>query len=66
MLAIVVRGALVGPPGTAAAMIIERAEAGEWTDTVDHARFAGTAFTPPSVEEIEHWRDVVFGRDAVS
>jgi hypothetical protein len=48
-------------------------------DTVDHARFArllrhakltatgtraeGTAFDPPSAGEIEHWRDVVFGRD---
>lgn len=48
-------------------------------DEVDHARFArllrytrlgasrsrqGDApFAPPSNEEIEHWRDVVFGRD---
>jgi len=48
-------------------------------DTIDHARFArllrvthpmasgGRAddggFSPPSIEEIEHWRDVVFGRD---
>ena len=98
MLAIdVVLGALIGPPGTAAEMIIDRAEAGEWSpvlldlalfcamssvragDVVDHARFArllrhaqfaasgsrepGTPFTPPSPEEIEHWRDVVFGRD---
>ena len=47
-------------------------------DRVDHERFArllrhaqfaasgsrepGTAFEPPSLEEIEHWRDVVFGR----
>lgn len=99
MLAIdVVLGALIGPPGTAAERIIERAEAGEWTpvlldlalfcamssvrpdDPVDHARFArllrhaqlaasgsrepGTPFTPPSPEEIAHWRDVVFGRDS--
>jgi hypothetical protein len=98
MLAIdVVLGALIGPPGTAAEMIIERAEAGEWTpvlldlalfcamssirpeDQVDHARFArllrhaqfaasgsrspDEPFSPPSIEEIEHWRDVVFGRD---
>jgi len=98
MLAIdVVLGALIGPPGTAAEMVIARAEAGEWTpvlldlalfcamssvrpdDAVDHVRFArllrhaqfaasgsraeGTAFEPPSAEEIEHWRDVVFGRD---
>ena len=48
-------------------------------DVIDHVRFArllrraqplasysrepGTAFDPPSTEEIEHWRDVVFGRD---
>ena len=48
-------------------------------DIVDHARFArllrhsqfaasssrepGTAFEPPSLDSIEHWRDVVFGRD---
>ena len=48
-------------------------------DTIDHARFArllrhaelgasggrkaGASFSPPSPEEIEHWRDVVFGRD---
>ena len=48
-------------------------------DRVDHARFARLmrhaqlaashgrgddgAFAPPSIEEIEHWRDVVFGRD---
>ena len=48
-------------------------------DTIDHARFArllrhaqpmasgsrepNTAFAPPSDAEIEHWRDVVFGRD---
>ena len=47
-------------------------------DVVDHARFARllrhaqpmasnsrepyTAFNPPSEAEIEHWRDVVFGR----
>ncbi|MCA9713551.1 MAG: hypothetical protein H6713_12855 [Myxococcales bacterium] len=46
-------------------------------DTVDHARFArllryaqpaasrsrepGGAFTPPTLEEIEHWRAVVLG-----
>ena len=97
MLAIdVVLGALIGPPDTAADMVIARAEAGEWTpvlldlalfcamasvrpeDQVDHARFArllrhaqfaasgsreaGTAFAPPSIEEIEHWRDVALGR----
>jgi hypothetical protein len=28
-------------------------------------REPGTAFTPPSLAEIEHWRDVVFGRDVV-
>ncbi len=49
-------------------------------DTIDHVRFARllrhampmasgsrepcTAFEPPSLEEIEHWRDVVFGRDS--
>jgi hypothetical protein len=48
-------------------------------DRVDHARFArllrhaalsasssrepGTAFDPPSPEEIEHWRDVALGRE---
>jgi hypothetical protein len=48
-------------------------------DRVDHARFArllqhaqfaasggrepGGSFARPSAEEIEHWRDVVFGRD---
>lgn len=48
-------------------------------DEIDHVRFArllrhaqplashsrepGTAFDPPSAEEIEHWRDVVFGHD---
>ncbi len=98
MLAIdVVLGALIGPPGTAAEMVIARAESGEWTpvlldlalfcamssvrpeDTVDHARFArllrhvqfaasssrdeGAPFSPPSSEEIEHWRDVALGRD---
>ena len=98
MLAIdVVLGALIGPPDTAAEMVIARAEAGEWKpvvldlalfcamasvrpdDPVDHARFArllryaelapslgrqpdGT-FSPPSAEEIEHWRDVALGRD---
>jgi hypothetical protein len=47
-------------------------------DVIDHARFArllrhaqpqaslsrepNTAFAPPSEAEIEHWRDVVFGR----
>lgn len=96
MLAIdVVLGALIGPPGTAAEMVIARAEAGDWQpvvldlalfcamasvrpgDRVDHARFArllrharlaasadrdpGGSFAPPSAEEIEHWRDVVFG-----
>ena len=100
MLAIdVVLGALIGPPGTAAEMVIARAEAGEWQpvlldlalfcamssvrpgDHVDHARFArllrhaqpaasgarnpSGSFDPPSTEEIEHWRDVVFGRDQV-
>jgi hypothetical protein len=93
----IVLGALIGPPDTAAEMVIARAEAGEWTpvlfdlalfcamssvrpgDTVDYVRFArllrhaqlaaslsraeGGSFTPPSVEEIEHWRDVVFRRD---
>jgi hypothetical protein len=93
----IVLGALIGPPGCPAEMVIERAESGEWTpvildlalfcamssvrpdDRVDHARFArllrqttmsasgsrepGTAFDPPSPEEIEHWRDVVFGRE---
>lgn len=92
-----VLGALIGPPGTGAEMIIDRAEAGEWTpvvldlalycamasvrpgDAIDHARFArllryaelessgvrtpGMPLPPPSPEEIEHWRDVVFGRD---
>jgi hypothetical protein len=97
MLAIdVVLGALIGPPGTAAEMVIARAEAGEWqpvlldlalfcamssvrpNDEVDHARFArllrhvqfaasgsrepGAPFDPPSLEEIEHWRDVALGR----
>ena len=97
MLAIdVVLGALIGPPGTAAEMVIARAEAGEWQpvvldlalfcamssvrpeDTVDHARFARLlrhaqlapslgrnddgSFAPPSLEEIEHWRDVALGR----
>jgi hypothetical protein len=97
MLAIdVVLGALIGPPGTAAEMVIARAEAGEWQpvlldlalfcamssvrpgDRIDHARFArllrhaqlaasagrepSGSFAPPSAEEIEHWRDVVFGR----
>jgi hypothetical protein len=49
------------------------------SDRVDHPRFArllqhaqlaasrgreaGNAFAPPTLEEIEHWRDVVFGRD---
>lgn len=48
-------------------------------DAIDHARFARLlrhampmasgarepygAFTPPTTEEIEHWRDVVFGRN---
>jgi len=48
-------------------------------DVIDHARFArllrhaqpmasgsrapGAPFDLPSIEEIEHWRDVVFGRD---
>jgi hypothetical protein len=48
-------------------------------DTIDHVRFARllrhgqpmasgsrepyTAFAPPTVAEIEHWRDVVFGID---
>lgn len=48
-------------------------------DICDHARFARllryampmasgarkpyTAFTPPTDKEIEHWRDVVFGRN---
>ena len=48
-------------------------------DRVDHARFAkllrysafaasgarepGTPFEPPSADAIEHWRNVVFGRD---
>lgn len=48
-------------------------------DSIDHARFArllrhaqplasharepDTSFDPPSSAEIEHWRDVVFGRD---
>jgi hypothetical protein len=98
MLAIdVVLGALIGPSGCAAEMVIERAESGEWTpvlldlalfcamssvrpeDRVDHARFArllrhasfaasgsregGTAFEPPSSDEIEHWRNVALGRD---
>src|ERR1041385_1030321 len=98
MLAIdVVLGALIGPPGTAAEMVIARAEAGEWQpvlldlalfcamasvrpeDRVDHARFArllrhaqlaaslsreaAAPFARPSDAEIEHWRDVVFGRD---
>jgi hypothetical protein len=42
MLAIdVVLGALIGPPNSAADMIIARAEAGEWQPVVlDHARFA--------------------------
>jgi hypothetical protein len=97
MLAIdIVLGALIGPPGTAAELVIARAEAGEWRpvlldlalfcamasvrpeDAVDHARFArllrhaqfaasgsraeGEAFDPPSLEEIEHWRDVALGR----
>jgi hypothetical protein len=96
MLAIdVVLGALIGPPGTAAEMVIARAEAGEWQpvlldlalfcamasvrpgDRIDHARFAtllrhaqlaasagrepNGSFAPPSAEEIEHWRAVVFG-----
>lgn len=35
MLAIdVVLGALIGPPGTAAEMVIDRAERGEWTPVV--------------------------------
>ena len=94
MLAIdVVLGALIGPPDTAAELVIARAEAGEWQpvvldlalycamasvrpgDVVDHARFArllrharletslsrapDAPFTPPSPEEIEHWREVV-------
>jgi hypothetical protein len=92
----VVLGALIGPPGIPAEMIIDRAEAGEWSpvlldlalycamssvrpeDRIDHERFArllrhaqfaasgsrrpGEPFEPPSLEEIEHWRDVVFGR----
>ena len=97
MLAIdVVLGALIGPPDTAAELVIVRAEAGEWTpvlldlalfcamssvrpeDRVDHARFArllrhaqfaasgsraeGASFDPPSLAEIEHWRDVALGR----
>jgi hypothetical protein len=48
-------------------------------DVIDHARFARllryampmasgsraphAPFEPPSLDEIEHWRDVVFGRD---
>jgi hypothetical protein len=48
-------------------------------DVIDHARFArllrhahphasqsrpaSGSFDPPSTDEIEHWRDVVFGRD---
>jgi hypothetical protein len=98
MLAIdVVLGALIGPPGCAAELVLARAESGEWTpvlldlalycamssvrpeDRVDHARFArllrhvqfaasgsraqDAPFTPPSIEEIEHWRDVALGRD---
>jgi hypothetical protein len=97
MLAIdVVLGALIGPPDSAAEMVIARAEVGEWQpvlldlalfcaiasvrpdDKVDHARFArllrhasfaasgsraaGAPFDPPSLEEIEHWRDVALGR----
>src|SRR5262245_12875247 len=98
MLAIdLVLGALIGPPGCAAEVIVDEAERGALTpvvldlalfcamcavrpeDTVDHARFArllrhaqlmasgsrapGEPFTRPSDAEIEHWRDVVFGRD---
>ena len=49
MLAIdVVLGALIGPPGCAAEMVIERAEAGEWTPVLlDLALFCAMASVRP-------------------
>lgn len=63
-----VLGALIGPPGCVAEKFVACAG-----DVIDHARFAmpmasgsrapNTAFAPPTDAEIEHRRDVVFGRE---
>jgi hypothetical protein len=57
MLAIdVVLGALIGPPGTAAEMVIARAEAGEWQPVMlDLALFCAMASVRPG-DRIDHAR----------
>ena len=57
MLAIdVVLGALIGPPGTAAELIIDRAEVGEWTPVVlDLALFCAMSSVRPT-DTVDHAR----------
>lgn len=57
MLAIdVVLGALIGPPGAAAEMVIEKAEAGEWTPVLlDLALFCAMASVRPE-DRVDHAR----------
>jgi len=57
MLAIdVVLGALIGPPGTAAEMVIDRAERGEWTPVLlDLALFCAMSSVRPG-DQVDHAR----------
>lgn len=57
MLAVdVVLGAMIGPPGCPAEMVIERAEAGEWTPVIlDLALFCAMSSLSPE-DKVDHAR----------
>lgn len=52
----IVLGAMIGPPGCAAEMVIERAEAGEWTPVIlDLALFCALSSVRPE-DRVDHAR----------